>query len=208
MSRIFCTLRHAAAAAALTAAAIPAAHATTIYTNLASSQDGADPLFGVGPLAQSFTTDANGGGLMSVELLLTSGSAAFAGTLNVNLLADSSTAPGAVVISLGSIDNASISTVDAEVYSFAPVAGISLSPNTTYWVEIDESTPNAIEWSYSYDLTALGVAGQSASSGEFGVNPASSYGAYQMQVDVPEPVTATVLLSGLLGLAGLRRRRR
>jgi hypothetical protein len=204
-------LLHAAAstamAGALIAAAMPTAKAAGLFDNLGSSQDGSDPVFGVGPLAQSFSTGAAGEGLIGVQLLLTSLSAAYTGSIQVSLLADNFTSPGATLAVLGSLANAAVSTTSYEVYDFLPASTIDLAANTRYWVEIAESTPNAIQWSYSYDQTAVGVANASAYSSAFGVDPSSSYGAYQLAVDVPEPGTFALLTGGLFCLGLIRRSR-
>lgn len=200
-----------AVAALLTMAAPAAQAATTIYDNLGASQDGADPVQSYGPLANSFNTGANAGLLSGVSVLLKSGSNELVGNLLVKLLADSGTSPGAELLTLGSLSSASVSTAGFASYSFTPATAFNLAANTTYWVEVLTTSPLDIEWSWSTDLTSLGVSGQASYSKELGVLPNSAAGPYQMAVSVtavPEPASAALVLVGvaLIGGAGARRR--
>jgi len=58
----------AAAIATVLTMASPA-NAATVYDNLGSSQDGSDPVFGYGPLANSFMTHAGAGFLTRFQAL-------------------------------------------------------------------------------------------------------------------------------------------
>lgn len=207
MSQTMRSLAGAALSAALALAAIPAARATVIFNNLGSSQDGSDAVFGTGPLAQSFTTGSSGEWLRAIDLLLINGSAAFTGSVQVTLLADASHAPGALVATIGGIADTAISTAGPQIYTVSPTSTpVVLAANTTYWVELTQTTPNAVEWLYSLDTTASGVAGQYAYSAATGSNAVSGYGAYMMNVEVPEPAALALVATGLLGLAVVRRR--
>jgi hypothetical protein len=208
MAMAFISLRHAAIAAALTIAAIPAANAGTVFNNIASSQDGSDPVFGVGPLYQSFSTGSLDGALDSVELLLYNTDTAYNGNLQVTLVANGNQMPGTAIGLIGTIPDGTISTSSTGgLYTLDPAAALVLAPDTTYWIEVSQATPNAIEWGYSLDTTATGVSGQYAYN-QYGLNPVSGYGAYQADIQVPEPASIAALSIGLTGLAGLRRRRR
>ncbi len=212
-------LRSAAALAAALAAltlsfSAMAAGGTAIYDNLASTQDGADPIFSYGPLANSFTTGADGASfaLSGISALLKSDSSSIVGDIRVSLHADAGNAPGAELASFGSLSSALVSTAAFGVYDFAPAASSSfkLAANTSYWVEIESSSPNAIEWSWSGDLGAIGVAGQSNYSAMLGTNANLGSPPYQMAVTVsavPEPASALLLALGL-GFAGTVVRRR
>ena len=193
----------AAAPVALLGAA--GAHADVVYNNVGSSQDGADPIFGVGPLAESFTT-GNSGALGNVELMLENLSTAYTGNIQVSLLSNNANGPGTSMISLGTLADTAISTAGPALYTFAPIAATLLAANTTYWIELSATGPNAVDWFYSYDQTAKGVANEYAYASEYGVSPTSTYGAYMMEVGVPEPLTITLLVGGLVGLAAMRRR--
>jgi hypothetical protein len=216
MKQLIDTSRHAmsllAIATCLTLAAT-SAQATVIYDNLAASQDGADPVQSYGPLANSFNTGVNAGLLSGVSMLLKSGSGELIGDLQVKLLANNGSAPGAELLSLGSMSSASVSTSGFASYNFTPAASFNLATNTTYWVEVFTTAPIDIEWSWSTDLTSLGVAGQASYSKELGVLPNSLAGPYQMAVSVtavPEPASVALALVGvaLIGGAGVRKARR
>ena len=194
--------------ALLTAAGVHAG-AASLYDNLGSAQEGSDPVFSYGPLANSFTTGAQfGASLTGITALLKSGNASIVGDLRVSLHADSANGPGAELLSLGVLSSASIGTDAFARYSFTPSATFALAANTTYWVEIEAASPIAVEWAWSGDLTAPGVAGQSNYSTLFGTNLNSLQAPYQMAVTtaVPEPASALLLALGLGAFTMLRRR--
>jgi len=197
-----------AAAACL---AMPSAHAAVIYDNLGASQDGADPVQSYGPLANSFNTGTNAGLLSGLSVLLKSGSDQLIGDLQVKLLASNGSVPGAELLSLGSLSSTSVSTAGFASYSFTPATSFSLAANTTYWVEVLTTAPIDIEWSWSTDLTSLGVNGQASYSKELGVLPNISAGPYQMSVSVaavPEPASLALVLVGVAIMGGAARRTR
>jgi hypothetical protein len=203
---------HAAAALAMAAILLTIAapsNAGTVYDNLASSQDGSDPLFSFGPLADSFTTGA-AGSLGGVAVLLGSDSSSIAGDIQVGLYADAGDAPGAELLSLGSLSSVAVSTAGFNAYEFASASSFKLAADTTYWVEIVSSSPNALEWSWSNDVSALGVAGQSSYSAELGTSANSDFGPYQMAVQVssvPEPSSISLMLLAMAATAVALRRR-
>lgn len=192
--------------------AAPAVHASFVYDNLASSRDGSDPLFSYGPLANSFTTGAVVPALLtSVQALLRSGSSNVVGDFTLSLRADAGNAPGAELVALGSWSAADVSTATFGAYRFMPVTSYVLAANTTYWIEMVASAPDAIEWSWSNDLTARGVGGQFNYSAALGTNANSSFGPYQMAVDValiPEPASMALIFTGLALLTTMSTRRR
>ncbi|WP_083748515.1 choice-of-anchor R domain-containing protein [Pelomonas sp. KK5] len=196
---------------ALVAATGFSASAANLYDNLGSTQDGADPILSYGPLANSFTTGADGGLLSSIAALLKNDSASIVGDLRVSLHADGAgSTPGAELLSVGLLSSSGIATDAFAAYSFALSTPFALAANTTYWVEIEAASPNAVEWAWSGDLSAPGVAGQSNYSVLFGANPNSAQSPYQMAVNVsavPEPASMGLLLAGLV-MVGMSIRRR
>jgi hypothetical protein len=198
-------------AGALFALAVPSAQAIPVYDNLGSQQAGADPVQSYGPLAASFSTGAEGGLLGDVQLLLKSGSDQLVGALQVKLLSDSGFAPGIELGTLGSLLSSDISSSAFSIYNIASLGSFALAANTRYWVELFAVDPVAVEWSWSDDVSTLGVNGNASYSQIFGVLPNSDAGAYQMSVNVspvPLPGTAVLYGVGLAAMGVVRRYRR
>lgn len=211
LSKLSRSLLSTAAIVTIFTAAMPSAHADTVYDNLVSGTDGADPLLSYGPLANSFTTGASAQYLTSVSALLQNGSNGVVGDLGLSLHADSGNAPGSTLVSLGTLSSSQVSSAGFAAYAFAPVTTFVLAGNTRYWIEIVALTPNAIEWAWSTDLAAQGVAGEYSHSAILGTNDNASFGAYQMAVNVasvPEPDSVALLLAGLGGVGMVTARRR
>lgn len=195
----------------LFAVALPAAHAGLVYNNLGATASGSDPVYSYGPLANSFTTGADGGTLRGVQALLMNLGPDVVGNVQVNLLSSNGAAPGNTLLSLGSLSSADIASSGFQSYSFAPTAAYDLAANTTYWVQILAADLNAIQWSFTSDLSGTGVAGESSNSAAFGVSPNTSaaldgFGPYQMAVEVPEPGSLALVSLGLVAVVFVRRR--
>ncbi|MDB5851632.1 MAG: hypothetical protein JWP29_5384 [Rhodoferax sp.] len=200
-----------AAAVALCITATPAAQASPVYDNLGTAQVGSDPLYSYGPIANSFNTGANGSGMLTgVKALLANFSSDIVGSLQISLHANGVNAPGAELVSLGSLSSAGVAAGAFAAYTFAPVTAFELAANTTYWIEIASASANDVFWSWSDDLSALGVAGQANYSAALGYNlNSSSFGPYQMAVEVPEPGSVALVFLGLaLVCANTARRRK
>nr|WP_315431498.1 choice-of-anchor R domain-containing protein [uncultured Albidiferax sp.] len=200
------------ASACVLLTAMPA-QASLVYNNLDAAQTGSDAVYGTGPLANSFTTDANGGTLNAIQALLMNLGPDIASDIQVNLLSSSGGAPGSTLAALfNSLSSAGISSAGFAAYSLSLASGYTLAANTTYWIEIIAADVNAIQWSYSSDLSGVGVAGESSYSAAFGVSPnaqaaADGFGPYQMAVELPEPGSLALVGLGLAGVLVVRRRK-
>lgn len=212
-SKLKVSFRRAAVVAgayACFAIALPA-QATVVYNNLDSVQSGSDAVFGTGPLTNSFSTGSYGGTLNSVQALLMNLGPDVASDLQVSLLSSTSGAPGSVLATFGSLSSAGISSAGFDAYRFSLASGYNLAANTTYWIEIAAADPNAVQWSYTSDLSGLGVAGESSYSAAFGISSNSTaalngFGPYQMAVELPEPGSLALISLGMAGLVFIRRR--
>jgi hypothetical protein len=158
-----------------------------------------------GQLFDSFTSSANTTEIIGLNLVLT-GDGTSSGAVQVGLYADSSTQPGAFIVSLGTLsDNALFGGLSPTVYGVDLTASgyPNLAPNTRYWIGLSGTT--AASWSWSLDSSGVGVAN------EFFSNPTGTFdnsnGPYQMSLIVgPEPSSFLLIAAGA-GLLSLLRRR-
>jgi hypothetical protein len=193
----------------------------TLYNNLSATSGGADFVaanppsnpnnVAQGPLADSFSTGASAVNLSDVKLLLgLFPNGTTTGSITVTLNSDSSTSPGAVLTTIGTINDSSLSST-LGVVDLA--TSFSLAANTRYWIELSTSNNSSAQWSWSNDTSGVGVANEFFFN-EHGAAP-NSNGPYQMEVTaqtattgVPEPSTLTLLGIGSLSLLGYGWRRR
>ena len=180
------------------------------FDNLSSHSDGADSLVVFGPmLFDSFSTGPSGFNLVDVKLSLM-GSPSPA-SITVDLYTDSSTAPGAPLLNIGTLSDNEL-PLTLSVVDFPLSSPYGLAANTRYWLVLDSldyANISTVLWSWSLDQSAVGVAGE-----YFGYEDPFVFsnieGPYQMQLDgtsaVPEPATMILLGSGLIGVLGLKRK--
>lgn len=125
----------------------------------------------------------------------------------MGLFSDSGTSPGALIATLGIINDA---TIPFGPDGFGDVS-LSLSSmpllaaSTRYWIGLSD-TGSAAEWSYSGDTSGVGVSGEYFAN-QLGVAP-NIYGAYQMELSVSIPdsgSTACLLGFGVVVLVVMRR---
>jgi hypothetical protein len=206
-------IRALSVVAILTFMCVSPGRANVLYDNLGDTPTGADPIGSDwGPLGNSFSTGASPFDFTSLTVLLDG--TASSGTITAYLLADSSTSPGAVLETIGEIDE---SVITGSPTQYTLDTSFTLSADTRYWIELT-ATDNAAGWDWSNDVSGPGVASQYYSNYEkgdivrvFPNSPTGPYqGPYQMEVSgslaaVPEPRTISLLLAaGLVGLGFLR----
>ena len=152
-------------------------------------------------MSVSFTTDAGAYSLDSVilNLSLSSGDSS---DLSVELYDDSNSLPGA---SLGRLTNPS-SIGAQDNYAFT-ATGLTLAPDTTYWIVAEPLREMGVDWSDT--LSSLGWACASKASGGVWApwQPGQeSYGSTPSMVVngtvVPEPSTCSLLALGVVVLLG------
>lgn len=186
------------------------ASAATVYDNLGVLTPGADSIAAGGPLADSFSTGNSPFALNQVVLLLDG--TADSGSVTVQLFADSSANPGALLGTIGTLSDASLTGAPAD-YAFNLSNPFMLNADTRYWVELSSTDDSSARWAYAADNSGTGVANEYNAS-TFGVSPIyvssnSEASPYQMQVDgkVPEPASLADLGIVLVTLAGAFRKK-
>ena len=224
------------------------AHADSLYDNLSNAPGsilGTFPIAtyptGTGPEGDSFSTGTSPFSLTDVVLKLqgVQDSASF----DVTLFTDNDTlcAPGPVCTGgpltplytiANNISDNSLSTSLAD-YDFSLASPLTLDAKTRYWIIASSTDNSGTLWSYTQDLSGIGVAGEFnydgvtnpgllPNSSDMLTNPGcfgtttggttfDSCTPYQMEVvgsPVPEPRGLVIVSIGLAGLACVVRRRR
>lgn len=150
--------------------------------------------------AQKFQTDGQSYDLVDVTLSMLR--SAGTGTATLQIYSDSSGSPNASIATLTSPGSYS-GTLSNTTFT---ASGVTLAPNSAYWVVLKGPDSNTIfEWSYTDDNTGSGVGFSTnwAYSDNLGTSwTPSGDSPYQMRVSVqPVPEPSSLILAGL-GLAG------
>ena len=190
----------------------PQANAGVLYNNLGAATYYEDHITDTGaqafgPLYASFSTGATASALIDLKLRLGADDPADGGSFAVSLLSDAGLSPGTVTASLGTIFDGVLSATDTSVVEIPIGTAIPLAADTRYWIELSSDDTSAT-WAYSLDLSGPGVEGEyyDNAGGVAANDPPGSPGAYQMSVaTVPEPLSAALLVSGLVGIGVIRR---
>ncbi len=168
-----------------------------------------------GPLADSFSTGSADFLLNDVQLALTASDPTSAGAITISLYTDAGTSPGSLIANLGSVNDSALSAYTPATVDFPLASSIDLSANTRYWIEASATDSSSAGWSYTTDVSGLGVASEYnansfqvyANSGD--PNVALINDPYQLQVNgvstVPLPA-AGWLFAPALSLLGLSAR--
>jgi hypothetical protein len=193
---------------------------TIVYDSTGQGSEDTDSVQSFGPLYDSFSTGTASGALSGLQLLLSGGGGGGGGDFmaadisfgpytSVGLYADNSTAPGALIATLGDIGDSSISGPNSLI-DLSLVANPVLSAGTRYWIGL-VGFGTSTTWNYTYDTSGIGV------EGEYFANPNGVFdndpeGGYQMQVSVgggavPEPSTFALTAGAFAALALFVRRR-
>ncbi|GAA0560278.1 choice-of-anchor R domain-containing protein [Rhizomicrobium electricum] len=194
--------------AAMLALTSGAANASELYDNLFSVVNGADQL--QAGLADSFSTGNSHFEVSYVALRLRATNPGDGGVFKLELLSDKGKLPGKVLTTIFTIPDSALKTsLDEYDLPFAPYV---LAPHTRYWIGAvnTSDTPVSMEWAWSDDQTALGVAGEYYAPNGFDHAYPNLGGPYMLEVsgsEVPEPMTLTLFAAGLAGWR-LRRRRK
>jgi hypothetical protein len=184
--------------------------AGTVYDSTGQVSVGSDPVQSFGPLYDSFSTGTVSGVLSGLQFILSGGGITAddgAGYTSVFLYADNSTAPGALIATLGTINDSSLSG-SAGLIDLSLIANPSLAAGTRYWIGLVGSNTTAL-WYWTDDTSGIGVDGEFFGNAN-GVFPNNPDGGYQMQVTVgavPEPSSLALSAGALAALALLVRRR-
>ena len=135
---------------------------TVLFNSLASPITGAVSVDVIDPWAASFSTGAVAVTLSDVKLGLffdVSLGGQASGKLVVSLDSDSSTAPGTVITTLGTITHSSLPTSAAGTLDLSAFAPVSLTAHTRYWIDLTDSDIG-VQWTATSATTGTGVAGE------------------------------------------------
>jgi hypothetical protein len=194
-----------------TSLAFPAAKADVVASNLDDPQTGSYGIEYPVSFAQEFSTGSASVTLGSITVPLISGTNAF--TASVELLTDAGGLPGNSVLTTFTLP--AIASTSFQQYVLSPNSSVTLAPNSNYWIAmsiVDSSGPQGFSWGTTNQNTSPMILNSAERNPEnlqdqgwinYGYPP------FLMEVDslVPLPGTVWPMLSGLLALGAIGRKR-
>ena len=211
--RHFRFARRALVALALALFSVPLVSADTIlYNNVDHSVYGGGGNYGItngstdqasGPLADSFSTGSSAIYLTDVKVSLTYFGTIGDGSTHVDLFSDSSTAPGTLLTTVGTLADTNL-TNGLVIYDFTLSTPYELAANTRYWIGLraDPTNGSVAAWSSSDSAAGTGV-GSEYLQYQGGIYT-NDNGPWNMEVigsAVPEPTSIVSAFSGFMCLA-------
>jgi hypothetical protein len=178
------------------AAALSVRGGAIVYNNTGAAGTSDDPISSFGPLYDSFSTGSNSGPLSLLDLFVGATDPTDGDVITIALYADSSTTPGSLLASLGTISDSTLSTVPA-VIAVSLTSNPVLASGTRYWIGLSSNGTGVFQ--YSTDTSGTGVSTEFFKNSN-GVFP-NTDGAYQMEValgsSAPEPSVFALTIAGL-----------
>jgi hypothetical protein len=179
------------------AAALSVRGGAIVYNNIGATGTGTDPISSFGPLYDSFSTGLNFGPISLLDLFVGATVPTDGDTILVALYADSSTSPGSLLASLGTISDSGLTTTPAAI-TVSLTSNPVLASGTRYWIGL--SSVGSGIWQWSADTSGTGVSGEFFAN-HAGVFPNNTDNPYQMEVQlgssVPEPSMFAPMVAGL-----------
>ncbi|MGO8699612.1 MAG: choice-of-anchor R domain-containing protein [Limisphaerales bacterium] len=186
------------------AAATSARADLVVYDSLGSPPNGAAASTPYG-LFDSFTANANET-ISSLTLALFNPAPGAAGMMTIGLYADSSPLPGALIATLGTIDEATVGTSIGD-YNVSLTADPSLTAGTRYWIGV---AAFPVEWAQTSYTSGTGVSGEYWGGSIVAYPNSDPAGPFQMELTATGQAPDMSNPASLLGLfvAGLTIARR
>ncbi|HTS49771.1 MAG TPA: Ig-like domain-containing protein [Bryobacteraceae bacterium] len=143
--------------AGTTAPGAPAPTATVLYDALNGETQGADYVFGDGPLYVSFSTGSSPVALSDVMAKLTAAQGGASGSITVGLYSDAATRPGNLLVQIGTLADSMVSPSSYANFDFPVSPVYQLKANTRYWIGFISVNQTVIHLAWTDDLSGTGV---------------------------------------------------
>lgn len=195
------------------------AKADVLFNNLGATVCCESPIASGTPYGDSFSTSTSAFDFnsLTVTLYADHGVPPAGLTITALLLSDSSTSPGSVLETIGSVDEDTLPSMVHVQYTFSPSPYL-LAPDTRYWIELTSNDTTGslawVQWDSSADLSGtIGTSGEYWSANEGASTSVfadgTNGGPLLMEVaNVPEPASLAMFAAALTRFGFLSRLRR